>query len=208
MATELSAASKIENLDAKIKALSQIISEKEFILIQEVSNAYELRADAWREKKVFQKAAADYSSALKLHESVTLLYSRASVYAEMKDYGRAAADLRRIIEISPQVKLIPNYRAKIAELQARAEEQWRKAHPKVIPAFIAQGMEVRESVFRIKGCQRVIVKDGKYFCIRKNQTYPLRCPRGSWAKDNFPGCMNCGKAYPVKRKNGKITCLD
>ena len=64
---------------------------------------YSLRGQAYRAKKDYDRAIADYSEAIKLEPGSAFRYSdRAGVYAERKDYDRAIADHSEAIKLDPK----------------------------------------------------------------------------------------------------------
>lgn len=206
-------ASKIKDLDQRIKALSQIISQKPAIKPSDLSLAYSARAKALGQKNEPAKAIADYSKALELPSSnyygrLMDFIDRSYLYEQTGQYSKAARDLRSVIRLSRVPGEILQAQRDVAKLNAKAQAKWAKEGASSVPAKVTTGLEVRESNIVRRGCKKIIIKKGKQFCVKNNQLIPLRCPKGAWTDPAMPGCWFCGSVYPVKKKNGKMTCLD
>lgn len=90
------------DIDAVIAACSAVIADQEHERQEDVALAYVIRGTAQYIYREYDKAIADYSSAIRLKPDLVIAYyNRGIAYQEKGDWDRAIADYDRAILLSP-----------------------------------------------------------------------------------------------------------
>jgi tetratricopeptide (TPR) repeat protein len=118
-----------ENLDAQIAACTRIAGDSA-VTGDAKAEAHYLRANAYGAKGDFDKAIADYGTAIGLADYATYFAARCWAYTQRGDTAQALSDCNKAVELNPDLVLGYTNRGAVFEKmgdRAKAIESYKAA---------------------------------------------------------------------------------